>query len=125
MALGHKVASATGGMCLRQVARPVEVMLAEQATGPGTDDDIVRMLTAFNLGVAKVSRLVRRLLPPFGGYECKEPEPGKFTLAFRWVRLPRLLKRRVDHTRAQGVTPLHLCLAMLSWPCPKSYIHVC
>lgn len=61
--------------------------MAEQAMGPGSDDDIVRTLTAFNMGVAKVSRLVRRLLPTFRGYECKEPEPGKFTLAFRWTIL--------------------------------------
>ena len=67
-----------------QVTRPAEVILAEQSTGPGTDDEIVRTLTAFNVGVAKCSRLVRQLLPEYGGYECKEPEPGKFTLAFRW-----------------------------------------
>lgn len=67
-----------------QVARPQEVVQAEQTMAPGiTDDDVVRVLTAFNMGVAKCSRLVRRMLPDYGGYECKEPEPGKFTLAFR------------------------------------------
>ena len=30
-----------------------------------------------------VLHAVRHLLPEYGGYECKEPEPGKFTLAFR------------------------------------------
>ncbi|KAK9786282.1 hypothetical protein WJX73_000303 [Symbiochloris irregularis] len=69
-----------------KVSRPAEVLMAEQAMGPGSDDDIVRTLTAFNMGVAKVSRLVRRLLPKFRGYECKEPEPGKFTLAFRFLQ---------------------------------------
>ncbi len=39
-------------------------------------------LQAYNLALARYTRLVRQLLPPFGGYECKEPEPGKFTLAF-------------------------------------------
>ena len=29
----------------------------------------------------------RALLPAYGGYECKEPEPGKFTLAFS-ARVP-------------------------------------
>ena len=29
--------------------------------------------------------LARALLLGYGGYECKEPEPGKFTLAFRWA----------------------------------------
>ena len=65
------------------MARPDAVLSAERASGPGTDDEIVRTLTAFNVGVAKCSRLVRRLLPVYGGYGCKEPEPGKFTLAFR------------------------------------------
>jgi hypothetical protein len=27
--------------------------------------------------------LARRLLMEYDGYECKEPEPGKFTLAFK------------------------------------------
>jgi hypothetical protein len=44
------------------------------------------------VGVGRYSDLVRRLLRLHDGYECKEPEPGKFTLAFkrldacvRWV----------------------------------------
>ena len=36
------------------------------------------------VAVGKVSRTVRHLLPEYGGYECKGPEPGKFTLASRW-----------------------------------------
>ena len=37
---------------------------------------------AYNLALGRYSRLARQLLPASGGYECKEPEPGKFTLAF-------------------------------------------
>ncbi len=32
--------------------------------------------------MARYAELVRRLLVKHDGYECKEPEPGKFTLAF-------------------------------------------
>lgn len=66
-----------------QISRPAEVIAAEQARGRISDEDIVRVLTAFNVAVGKVSRLVRELLHEYDGYECKEPEPGKFTLAFQ------------------------------------------
>ena len=56
---------------------------AEQNSSPATDDELLSTLTAFNIAVSKVSRAVRALLPDYNGYECKEPEPGKFTLAFR------------------------------------------
>ena len=32
---------------------------------------------------ARYSAVARLLLHRYGGYECKEPEPGKFTLVFR------------------------------------------
>lgn len=48
-----------------------------------SDDTILRVITAFNVGVGKYTKLVRRLLPKYAGYECKEPESGKFTLSFR------------------------------------------
>ena len=66
-----------------QVAKPSDVAAAEQSSSPATDDELLAVLTAFNVGVSKASRAVRTLLPDYGGYECKEPEPGKFTLAFR------------------------------------------
>lgn len=66
-----------------QVSRPAEVLAAEQSRGRMSDEDIVRILTAFNVAVGKVSRVVRALLRDYRGYECKEPEPGKFTLAFQ------------------------------------------
>ena len=61
---------------------------AEQSCSPATDDELLATLTAFNVAVGKVSRTVRHLLPEYGGYECKEPEPGKFTLAFRCAKVP-------------------------------------
>lgn len=66
-----------------QVAKPREVRDAEQASSPVSDDTILRVITAFNVGVGKYTKLVRRLLPKYSGYECKEPESGKFTLSFR------------------------------------------
>jgi hypothetical protein len=35
------------------------------------------------LSVGKYTSLARKLLRRYNGYECKEPEPGKFTLAFK------------------------------------------
>lgn len=66
-----------------QVARPAEVIAAEQSRVRISDEEFVRTMTSFNAAVGKVSRLVRLLLPAYDGYECKEPEPGKFTLAFQ------------------------------------------
>lgn len=56
---------------------------AEQGVPSVSAGDLIRGLTAFNIASGKVSSLVRQLLPDFRGYECKEPEPGKFTLAFQ------------------------------------------
>ena len=67
-----------------QVGKPQEVKDAEQASSPVSDDTILKVITAFNVGVGKYTKLVRRLLPAYGGYECKEPESGKFTLSFRY-----------------------------------------
>ena len=70
--------------CAWQVGKPQEVKDAEQASSPVSDDTILKVITAFNVGVGKYTKLVRRLLPAYGGYECKEPESGKFTLSFRY-----------------------------------------
>lgn len=70
-------------LMVAQVAKPDEVKDAEQASSPVSDDTILRIITAFNVGVGKYTKLVRRLLPKYAGYECKEPESGKFTLSFR------------------------------------------
>ena len=66
------------------MGKPQEVKDAEQASSPVSDDTILKVITAFNVGVGKYTKLVRRLLPAYGGYECKEPESGKFTLSFRY-----------------------------------------
>jgi hypothetical protein len=39
--------------------------------------------SVLQLSVIKYTTVARRLLHKYGGYECKEPEPGKFTLAFK------------------------------------------
>jgi hypothetical protein len=44
------------------------------------------VLTAYNVALGKATKLMRHLLRAHRGYECKEPEPGKLTLAFRWGR---------------------------------------
>ena len=48
------------------------------------------MLTAYLKGINIVEDALRALLSKHNGYECKEPEPGKFTLAFQ--DLPEALR---------------------------------
>ena len=48
-----------------------------------SDTVVLRTITDWNVSVAAVNRTLRSLLPAYDGYECKEPEPGKFTLTFR------------------------------------------
>ena len=43
---------------------------------------MVDIIEAYNVALGRYVRLVRDTLPLYSGYECKEPEPGKFTLAF-------------------------------------------
>ena len=66
-----------------QVAKPKVVGLAEAANADSSEEEIRATVTAWHVGVGRASRLVRTLLGPYDGYECKEPEAGKFTLAFR------------------------------------------
>jgi len=40
------------------------------------------VLHLFAQSVSIASKAIRKLLKEYGGYECKEPQPGKFTLAF-------------------------------------------
>lgn len=60
--------------------KPDVVEQAEAAAG--TEAWVVDVLTVYNLAVMELEEEVRDLLLVYGGYECKEPEPGKFTIAF-------------------------------------------
>lgn len=64
-----------------QVHAPPEVTAA--MAGPTQGGGSV--LQAWFEAVLLFETLVRRLLIRHDGYECKAPEPGKFTLAFRFV----------------------------------------
>lgn len=66
-----------------KVAKPVEVQDAEQVKLSISEDTIMRVMTAYTMAVSKATKLMRQLLRQYRGYECKEPEPGKLTLAFR------------------------------------------
>jgi len=66
-----------------QVSKPAEVAHVEQKSV--SDTVVLRTITDWNVAVAAVNRTLRGLLPAYDGYECKEPEPGKFTLTFRCV----------------------------------------
>ena len=49
-----------------------------------SEKQVVEAIEAFSVAVELHSRTVRRVLQDYGGYECKETDPGKFTLAFRY-----------------------------------------
>lgn len=63
-----------------QPAKPSAVAMAESAQE--VDADMVDIIEAYNVALGRYVRLVRDTLPLYSGYECKEPEPGKFTIAF-------------------------------------------
>lgn len=112
---------------------------AEQASSPVSDDTILRVITAFNVGVGKYSKLVRRLLPLYRGYECKEPESGKFTLSFRCdscqlycvavclsvVRADLRRDNAASRACQDGVAGLHSCLASGSAAAAESMFSNC
>ena len=69
------------------------MVAAESSNSPVRDEaEIVATIEAYNMGVAMYTAEARALLPAHDGYECKEPEPGKFTLAFRRAPSPLLLR---------------------------------
>ncbi|CAD7695706.1 unnamed protein product, partial [Ostreobium quekettii] len=65
--------------------KPDDVGHAEKSgkTEGVSNDHVRKVLTAYHEGVSMYCDLVRRCLKLYDGYECKEPESGKFTLAFR------------------------------------------
>lgn len=64
-----------------QAAKPATVVAAE-SSAVEVEGDVVATMEAYNLAMGRYTRTVRATLPEHAGYECKEPEPGKFTLAF-------------------------------------------
>jgi hypothetical protein len=65
-------------------------------------------------GVNMFVSCLRRLLHKYNGYECKEPEPGKFTLAFR----------RLDDA-VRCACHLQVQLLSLDWPEPLLQMSEC
>ena len=92
---------------MAQVSKPAEVTHVEQKSV--SDTVVLRTITDWNVAVAAVNRTLRGLLPAYDGYECKEPEPGKFTLTFRRVpglsRVSSSLRRQLQITILQRVAP--------------------
>jgi hypothetical protein len=91
------------------------VVAAESSNSPVRDEaEIVATIEAFNLGVALYTAAARALLAPHDGYECKEPEPGKLTLAFRHgvgPRPPGVRRRGRAAAPAGGAPPApHIAL---------------
>ncbi|KAG2432508.1 hypothetical protein HXX76_008853 [Chlamydomonas incerta] len=69
-------------MVFAKVAKPTAVTRAEATAGDLGEEQVLEAITAYQLAVGQYGALARSLLPSYGGYECKEPEPGKFTMAF-------------------------------------------
>jgi len=63
---------------------PLTIMFAKSPPCPAAPEGITQeeFENLYNQVVTAWCDLVRRLLIRFNGYECKEPERGKFTLAF-------------------------------------------
>ena len=101
------------------MGKPQEVKDAEQASSPVSDDTILKVITAFNVGVGKYTKLVRRLLPAYGGYECKEPESGKFTLSFRYDYSHMLMQAGV-----KSLPETVLC-SLSRWVCVCACARLC
>ena len=76
-------ASADVAIAQMRVVKPDAVAAAEAAGAGLTDDTIIKIITAYNVALARTVRAARALLRTHNGYECKEPEPGKLTAAFR------------------------------------------
>lgn len=71
-----------------KVDRPKEVSTAEVTVAEKPDDAAaLKTLAAYSAGVARAVKVVRSMLPVYNGYECKETEAGRLTLAFRYVYL--------------------------------------
>jgi hypothetical protein len=68
-----------------QTSKPKDVAIVEDTADSLSEDLVSDTLTDYNLGLMMIGRTVRALLPAYHGYECKEPELGKFTLAFRCI----------------------------------------
>lgn len=67
-----------------RIIKPKEVIEAEQGTPTMmSDNHVIDTLTAHGLALGRAVAAARSLLSDYSGYECKEPEPGKLTLAFR------------------------------------------
>ena len=77
--------SADGDVAIAQMrmVKPESVITAEAAGAGLTDEAIIRIITAYNVALARAVRAARQLLRTHGGYECKEPDPGKLTVAFK------------------------------------------
>lgn len=66
-----------------KVVKPEIVAVAEKiASGDSPDVKNMAIVAAYAQGVSMASKAIRSLLKVYNGYECKEPQPGNFTIAF-------------------------------------------
>ncbi len=68
---------------MTQAQKPAAVAKVEKGNAEMNEQEVVSVITAYQLAVGHYTALARALLAAYDGYECKEPEPGKFTMVFR------------------------------------------
>lgn len=66
-----------------KVVKPEIVVIAEKMSSGGKlDGKNLSIVAAYAKGISMASKAIRSLLKVYEGYECKEPQPGSFTIAF-------------------------------------------
>lgn len=96
-----------------KVVKPTTVVVAEKmVNGESPDEKNMAKVAAYTKGVSMASTAVRRLLKVYQGYECKEPQPGNFTIAFDDLEASLKWASAVQHTLLNIDWPEDI----LSWP---------
>lgn len=96
-----------------KVVKPENVVIAEKMVhGESPDKRNMAIVSAYTKGVAMASKAIRGLLKVYHGYECKEPQPGNFTIAFAELESSLKWASAVQNTLLNMEWPEEI----LSWP---------
>lgn len=80
----HDAPSVHGDVAIAQmrVVKPTKLAEIDEG-GPHVGEELNEMLQVYNTALEVAVNVARDVLRRHGGYECKEPEPGKLTVAFQ------------------------------------------
>ena len=101
-----------------RIVKPVIVVESEKMRNK-TPGECEQIMAAYNNGVTLAAKTVRQLLREFGGYECKEPHPGRFTVAFEDLEA----SLRWSAATQTALLCLDWSKEILSWPECKEAHH--